>query len=442
MSYNRNPVSIGGEASDNGTTPPLTGLRVLEFAGLAPGPYAGMLCADVSLPRSVFLNLLIWYSKYGAQVLRLDRAHPRAHDESQKPPPVTPDQLTRHKTSIAVNTKTPQGIELVKNLVSNVDVVIDPFRPGVLEKMGLGPDEVLLKINPKLIVARMTGFRRDGKYKDMAGHDINYIAVSGVLSMIGRANEKPYPPLNIVGDFAGGGAVCFMGIVLALLQRERTGQGQVVEANMVDGSAHLASMPRFGTKTPMWNDERGRNTLDGGAPYYDTYETKDGKYVAVGALEPQFYAALLKGLEINPEKNPWVANRLDKQTWPDQKNAFEKIFQQKTRAEWEKVFDGTDACVTPVKTQAELEKEGYDQRPIVTLKASPGLAIHDGESDNRDPATGQGIGVEGSGWESGGLYPGEGGEDTLGRWMGWNRGRDYDVKDGGLELRKGLKSRL
>jgi len=167
-------------------------------------------------------------------------------------------------------------------LIPHVDVVIDPFRPGVLEKLGLGPEDVLLKLNPRLVVGRMTGFRRDGKYSMMAGHDINYIAVSGVLSMLGRKDDKPYPPANIVGDFAGGGAVCFMGIVLALFARDKNGgKGQVVEANMVDGSAALATMPRQGQKTPFWSGPRGTNTLDGGCPYYDTYETKDGKYMAV-----------------------------------------------------------------------------------------------------------------------------------------------------------------
>lgn len=176
-------------------------------------------------------------------MLRVDRAHPQAYTSS--PPPATADSLTRHKSSIAVNTKSPQGVALIKSLIPHVDVVIDPYRPGVLEKMGLHPEEILLKLNPQLVIARMTGFRRDGKYKDMAGHDINYIAVSGVLSMLGRAHEKPYPPGNILGDFAGGGAVCFMRIVLALLQREKTGLGQVVEANMVDGSAHMATMPAW-----------------------------------------------------------------------------------------------------------------------------------------------------------------------------------------------------
>jgi alpha-methylacyl-CoA racemase len=181
-----------------------------------------------------------------------------------------------------VNLKSASGIALIKGLIPHVDVVIDPFRPGVLEKLGLGPEDVLMKLNPKLVVGRMTGFRRDGKYSMMAGHDINYIAVSGVLSLFGRKDEKPYPPGNVVGDFAGGGAMCFLGILLALFAREKNGgKGQVVEANMVDGSAVLATMPRMGQKLPIWNGPRGTNTLDGGCPYYDTYETMDGKYMAV-----------------------------------------------------------------------------------------------------------------------------------------------------------------
>lgn len=378
---------------------------------------------------------------YGARVLRVDRAHPQAYTDN--PPPPTADGLTRHKDSITVNTKTPQGIALIKSLIPNVDVVIDPFRPGVLEKMGLGPETVLQRINPRVIVARMTGFRRDGKYKDMAGHDINYIAVSGVLSMLGRAGDKPYPPANIVGDFAGGGAVCFMGILLALLNRNITGMGQVVEANMVDGSAHLASMPRMLTKMPMWNSPRGTNPLDGGAPYYDTYETKDGKYMAVGALEPQFYAVLLKGLGIDSNGAFSPTHRLDRKTWPEQKEAFTKLFKTKTRSEWENIYDGTDACVTPVLTQADLEESGFDQRPIVALKSSPGLAITEGDADRRRPETGSGIGVEGNGWHSMGLQPGQGGEDVLGQWMGWTKGRHYEIKEGGMELvEKSLRSKF
>lgn len=392
-------------------SPPLTGIRVLEFAGLAPGPFAGMLLAD-----------------YGASVLRVDRPHAQAF--TANPPPATPDQLTRHKSSICVDLKSSGGLTLIKNIIPTVDVVIDPFRPGVLEKAGLSPEKVLLGLNPRLIVARMTGFRRDGKYKDMAGHDINYIAVSGILSMLGRKSEKPYAPANILGDFGGGGLVCFTGILLALLQRENTGIGQVVEANMVDGSASLGTMPRFNTKSSTWNRARGENLLDGGSPYYDTYETKDGKYMAVGALEPQFFAALLKGLDIAP--SALLGVRDDRATWPAMADIFTKKFKSKDRAEWESIFDGTDACCTPVLTLGELKDSGFDQRPIVTLSRSPARGLSDCDPDDRSAAQGQGIGVDGEGWTSSGLRPGEGGEDILSQWMGWNRGRHFEIVDGGL----------
>lgn len=248
----------------------------------------------------------------------------------------------------------------------------------------------------------------------MAGHDINYIAVSGVLSLLGRAGEKPYAPGNIVGDFGGGGAVCFMGILLALMQREKSGLGQVVEANMVDGSANLATMPRMALEKPIWNGPRGTNTLDGGCPYYDTYETKDGKFMAVGALEPQFFAALLKGLEIDGKD--LGGDRLDKKMWRKQKELYTARFKQKSRAEWEAIFDGTDACCTPVLTHSELQNSGFDQRPIVTLTGSPGLAMHEAEAEGRPAAEGQGIGIQGEGWTSEGLRPGEEGEEMLGTW--------------------------
>lgn len=309
--------------------------------------------------------------------------------------------------------------------------MIDPFRPGVLEKLGLGPD-VFLEINPKIIVGRMTGFRRDGKYKDMAGHDINYVAVSGALSMLGRKHEKPLPPANILGDFAGGGATLFQGLLLALLQRGKSGKGQVVEANMVDGSTYLATFPRMLTKKPMWNRPRGENTLDSGCPYYDTYETSDGKYMAVGALEPQFFAELLKGLGLSGKGIE--KTREDRQNWPGLKDTFTKLFKSKTRSEWEKIFDQTDACCTPVLEYRELEsdpsREG-DQRPSVTLRSSPSLALSKGPS-SRDPSTGQGPGVEGEGYSGVALYPGEGGEETLGQWLGWKRGKDFEVEKGGL----------
>lgn len=363
---------------------------------------------------------------YGASVLRLDRA----------PAGPSHDQLTRRKTSICVDLKSPSGLALIKKIIPNVDIVIDPFRPGVLEKLGLHPQKELLKLNKRLIVARMTGFRRDGKYAQMAGHDINYIAVSGVLSMLGRQGEKPYPPGNILGDFAGGGAMCFTGILLALLARERSGFGQVVEANMVDGSAILATMPRLGMKTPMWNRERGTNTLDTGAPFYDTYETADGGYMAVGAIEPQFWSALLTGLGVDPSDLP--GDRENNEDWPKLKSFFAEKFKAKTRREWENVFDGTDACCTPVLSQAELEDQGWDQRPAVTLKSTPAHAIQEGE-DGREAAVGQGIGWRGSGWSEEGLRPGQGGEDTLSTWMGWTKGRHYVEENGGLVWGRGAK---
>ncbi|KAL2059881.1 hypothetical protein VTL71DRAFT_10036 [Oculimacula yallundae] len=403
--------------------PALTGIRVLEFGGLAPGPFAGLLLAD-----------------NGASVLRIDRAIPNlTHSSSpSKLPPPTNDLLTRHKSSIAVDLKSTSGIDFIKSLIPHTDVVIDPFRPGVLEKLGLGP-EVLLGINPRIIVGRMTGFRRDGKYKDMAGHDINYIAVSGALALLGRKGEKPIAPGNILGDFAGGGAILFQGILLALMAREKNGRGQVVEANMVDGASYLATFPRMMLKTPMWDQPRGENVLDTGCPWYDTYETKDGKYMSVGALEPQFFAELLKGLGLmgkGIEKS-----RHDRETWPELKATFENLFRGKTRSEWEKVFDKTDACCTPVLEYGELEtdssREG-DQRPAVTLRGTPSLAVSEG-SASRDASIGQGSGIEGGSYSGTALYAGEGGEDTLSIWLGWKRGKDFEVENGGLVRKSSSK---
>ncbi|EAW14731.1 CaiB/BaiF CoA transferase family protein [Aspergillus clavatus NRRL 1] len=374
---------------------PLAGVRVVELAGLAPGPFAGLLLAD-----------------YGATVLRIDR-----------PNAISADQLTRRKTSITLDLRDPASHRVLLSILSKADVLIDPYRPGVLERLGLSPSRVLLKHNPRLIVARMTGFRRDGKYKDMAGHDINYIAVSGVLSMLGRKNEPPYAPGNLLGDFAGGGAMCLLGILLALLARTRSGRGQVVEANMVDGAAYLATMPRLTRQTPMWSEPRGENMLDGGSPFYDTYETKDrGKYFAVGALEPQFYAALIKGLGFAPDELP---AREDRANWPALRAAFEKRFREKTRAEWEAIFDGADACATPVLEQDELQRSGYEHRPAVHLVDTPGLPI---------PA-------DDGGWTGGGLVPGTCGQETLATWLGWQKERDFDVRaDGTFVQTDGKKS--
>lgn len=383
----------------------------------------------------------------GADVLRIDRAVPGRTHTAGVEPPVTGDMLARHKASIAVDLKSSAGVALVRELARTADVVIDPFRPGVLEKLGLGPDELCAR-NPRLIYGRMTGFRRDGRYALMAGHDINYLAVSGVLSVLGRDGEKPHPPWNILADFAGGGATLFQGVLLAVVARASSGRGQVVEANMADGAAYLATFPRQALRTPLGDAGRGRNMLDGGSPYYDTYATRDpGGYMAVGALEPQFFAALVRGLGLDPS---WNARRNDRDNWPALRRELEARFAERTRAEWEAVFDGTDACCTPVLGWDELaatprpEREG-DQRPHVTLRGTPLLAVHEGEDNGRprDPVIlGQGPGVPGGGYEGLPVGAGEGGEEALGRLFGMRKGDDFEIEKGGLVLVSGHKSRL
>ncbi|KAI9898322.1 hypothetical protein N3K66_006682 [Trichothecium roseum] len=419
--------------------PPLKGIKVIEFAGLAPGPFAGMLLADS-----------------GASVLRIDRAASPStkgsgsSSSSSSEPPPTDDMLARHKSSITVDLKSPRGVALVRRLASQADVLIDPFRPGVLERLGLGPGD-LLPLNRGLVYARMTGFRRDGRYRDMAGHDINYLAVSGALDLLGREGQRPHAPWNILGDFAGGGASLFQGILLALLARGNGagGKGQVVEANMVDGASYLATFPRMALHTPLTTTAgggRGRNLLDGGAPFYDTYETKDGLHVAVGALEPRFFARLLAGLGLGGLG--WEKKRDDPRRWAELRGLLEETFRGKTRAEWEAVFDGTDACCVPVLSYSELEKsspsggpggsggpgektrEG-DQRPPVALSETPMLAQARGVDPADAAVRGQGEGVEGGGYRPTLLRPGHGGEAVLADWLGWQKGKDYVVEGGG-----------
>ncbi|MCJ1365778.1 hypothetical protein MMC16_004903 [Acarospora aff. strigata] len=384
--------------------PPLTGLRVLEFAGLAPGPFCGLLLAD-----------------HGATVLRIDLPTASSHTDTPNPNPTpTPDLLTRHKTSIALNLKDPSSRTLLLSLIPTTDILIDPFRPGVLETSLHLPPALLQGLNPRLIIARLTGFRRDGKYSAMAGHDINYLAVSGVLSQLGpKWPAAPSPPVNILGDFAGGGMACFAGIVLALVGRGVGGRGQVVEANMVDGVAYLGTMVRLGKRMGgkgVFRAARGENLLDGGCPYYACYECRDrGRYMAVGALEERFWRVLVKGLGVEDEVRG-LGRREDRATWEALRRLFERKFREMTRVEWERVFDGTDACCTPVLEQEELEEAGYEQRAVVTLKDTPALEI----------------GANDGGWVGRGLSPGEGGEKTLQDWMGWKRDRDYRVEKGGL----------
>ena len=306
---------------------PLNGVRVIEIASLAPGPFGCMILADL-----------------GADVVRVDRA---GGGDGLDLRPAGP--LARSRRSIALNLKDPAGIDVLLRLTDTADVLVEAFRPGVAERLGFGP-QVCAGRNPRLIYARMTGWGQHGPLASTAGHDINYIAVAGSLDPIGRAGERPVPPLNLVGDFGGGGMLLAVGVLAALLERERSGLGQVVDVAMVDGSALLASFLYGLRAAGGWRDERGTNLLDGGAPFYDTYRTADGRHMAVGALEPKFYAELLAGLGLDPAGLP---AQYDRSGWPVLRAALTAAFGGRTQAEWAAVFDGSDACVAPVVSPAD-----------------------------------------------------------------------------------------
>jgi len=278
------------------------------------------------------------------------------------------DQLARGKRSVAVNLKDPAGVETVLRLAAQADVLLEPYRPGVMERLGLGP-EIATARNPRLVYARLTGFGQDGPYASMAGHDINYIAISGALSLIGRKGEVPLAPVNLLGDFAGGGMLCALGICLALLERAHSGKGQVIDAAMVDGAAYLASFVYKFRNSGMWRDERGTNMLDSAAPFYDNYRTKDGQFMSVGAIEPQFYTALLHGLGLDAAVMP---HQMDQSKWAETKQRFADLFAAKTREEWCAVFDGTDACVAPILNMWEVADHPHTGARGVVLKDAHG----------------------------------------------------------------------
>jgi len=302
---------------------PLSGIKVLEVAGIGPGPFAGMMLADM-----------------GADVVRIDRAdrvRPRSGDAAPK------DILARGRRSVAVDLKNAEGVETVLGLVEGADALIEGFRPGVMERLGLGPD-VCLARNPRLVFGRMTGWGQEGPLAHAAGHDINYIALTGALAAIGRAGEAPVPPLNLVGDFGGGGMLLAFGVACALVESGRSGKGQVVDAAMVDGASTLMAMMYSFKAMGMWGD-RGTNMLDTGAHFYDVYETKDGRYVSIGSIEPQFYALLLEHAGVAGEDWP---PQLDRSQWAALKPRLAEIFRTKTRDEWCAVMEGTDVCFAPV----------------------------------------------------------------------------------------------
>jgi len=308
---------------------PLAGTRVLELGGIGPGPFAGMVLSDL-----------------GADVIRVERPC----GASAFVPGLDPagDVLLRGRRLVALDLKRPADLELALRAVERADVLIDPFRPGVAERLGLGPDEALAR-NERLIYGRITGWGQSGPWATAAGHDINYVALAGPLAAMGRAGSPPAPALNLVGDFGGGGMLLALGVVAALLERAASGAGQVVDAAMVDGVAlQYAAIMGF-RAMGLWDDRRESNFIDGGAPYYDTYECADGRFVAVGALEPQFYAELLTQLGLDPAEWP----QEDRARWPALRERLAAIFRSRTRDEWDAALGGSDACFAPVLSGEE-----------------------------------------------------------------------------------------
>ncbi|GAA5180595.1 CaiB/BaiF CoA-transferase family protein [Rugosimonospora acidiphila] len=315
---------------------PLAGVRVVELAGIGPGPFTAMMLADM-----------------GADVVRVDR--PDGVDPERFGTP-HPDLLNRGRRSIAVDLKHPAGRNVVLGLVGRSDVLLEGFRPGVTERLGLGPDDCLA-VNPRLVYGRMTGWGQDGPHAGYAGHDIDYVALTGALWATGRPDSPPVPPMNLVGDFGGGGMLLAFGVVCALLNVAGGGTGQVIDAAMVDGASVLSTMILGLRQLGRWRDERGANLLDGGAPFYDTYECADGRYLAVGALEPQFYAELVRrtGFEA-PEA---AADRLDPAGWPAARQAWARLFRSRTRDEWAALLEHSDACVAPVLDWREAPRHPH-----------------------------------------------------------------------------------
>lgn len=310
---------------------PLRGFKILSLAHAWAAPYGAMMLADM-----------------GADVIRVDRKNAVAGGDAAVPPR---DLLTRGRRSVAVDLKQPGGAEVVLRLAEQADALVEGFRPGVAERLGIGPGECRER-NPRLVYGRMTGWGQEGPLAGAVGHDINYISLAGVLGAIGRAGEAPVPPLNLVGDFGGGGMLLAFGVVCALLEAARSGQGQVVDAAMIDGSALLMTMFHGMAASGSWRPERGTNLLDSGAPFYDVYETADGGYVSVGSLEPQFYAELLR-LSGLGETAADLPAQLDRSQWPAMKKRLAEVFRSKTRDEWTALMEGSDVCFAPVLSMAE-----------------------------------------------------------------------------------------
>ena len=311
---------------------PLAGYRIIELAGIGPGPFCGMMLSDM-----------------GAEVIRVDRYGAGAAR--------TKDVLARNRHSIAVDLKKPEGVETVLRLAATADGLFEGFRPGVTERLGLGPEQCMAR-NPKLVYGRMTGWGQEGPMAQAAGHDINYIGLSGALHAIGRKGERPVPPLNLVGDFGGGGMLLAFGMVCGLLEAQKSGKGQVIDAAMVDGAATLMAMFFTMGAAGAFKDQRGTNLLDGGAHFYDTYETSDGKHICIGSIEPQFYALLLEKTGVDKAQ---FAPQMDPAQWPALKQELTRVFKTRTQAQWCEIMEGTDVCFSPVLSIFEAPEHPHNK---------------------------------------------------------------------------------
>ncbi len=376
---------------------PLSGVKIVEIAGIGPGPFAGMVLSDL-----------------GADVVRVDRAQqvdPGNFGRKNLEP------LYRGRRSIGVDLKHPDGVETVLQLVEKADALFEGFRPGVTDRLGIGPD-VCLARNPALVYARMTGWGQDGPMAQAAGHDINYIALAGALAHFARPGGKPTPPLNLIGDFGGGGMFMVLGVVCGILEARQSGKGQVVDVAMVDGTAILNSMT-WGFRAIGAFDEQhpGTNFLDTGAPFYDTYETADGKYISLGSLEPQFYAEMMQRVGLADEGLP---AQMDRAGWDTLRDRYTALFKTKTRAEWDEILRGTDACYAPVLTMTEAAQDEHmlARKTIVEIDGvaqpapAPRFSRTPGEISRPAP------------------WPGEHTDEVLGDW-GFDRGTVAKLKDSG-----------
>lgn len=348
---------------------PLRGVKVIEFAGIGPGPFCAMMLADM-----------------GADVLRVDRVRSGRQRDRY-------DLLNRGKRSLAADLKRPEAVEIVLKLVERTDAIIEGFRPGVMERLGLGPD-VCFKRNPKLVYGRMTGFGQNGPLAHAAGHDINYIALAGMLYPIGHQGSRPVPPLNLIGDFGGGGLMLAFGIVCALLDASRSGKGQVIDAAMIDGAATLGTFLYGLIKAGVWRNERGTNLLDSGAHFYDTYETKDGRYVSLGAIEPQFYAELVRLAGLDADA---FSPQMNRAQWPALKVRLAEVIKTRTREEWCQILEGTDACFAPVLDPLEAPEHRHNKLRgtfveidgVAQPRPAPRFSRTDPEVRNPPPIPGQ-----------------------------------------------------